>query len=153
MDTWRDKTFGETGRWIWLTGMAPLILVGLYAWAISLSSYLKDAIVGGVLLLTPAAWACIYLFQIRHVLQEIVINENTIMAKYYFGRRIMFVVSEIQSIDIYRMTWLTRNLNFLDRKNPGIDIKLKNGETLRVSHKMDDFSGLVKVLKARSARS
>ena len=147
MEIWRDKTFGKTGIWAWLLAMGPLILVAMFSMIAFQTDSIKDIFGFVILLLLPAAWGSFYLSQMRHVLQQIVIDDDSISGKFYLGRKIVFLGSDIKSINFYKLTWLAKSLNFLDWKNPGIDITLKTGEALRISHKMDDFDGLANALR------
>ncbi|WP_064617122.1 hypothetical protein [Pseudomonas sp. GR 6-02] len=125
MNTWHDKTFGRTGIWIWLPGISPIVLLGVFIFLASPYYYLQDFIGGGILLGLPAAWGIFYISQVRTVLQEISLDDDRILGRLYFGQ-----------------------VNLFDRNKPGINIELNNGRILRINAKTEGFASLVETLKA-----
>ena len=86
MKTWRDRTFGKYGQWVWISALAPFILGGMFIW---LSFFPKHAptianwVILGVLFLAPAIWACYYISQIRKALQEIGLDGDRLLGKFF----------------------------------------------------------------------
>ncbi|PMY44774.1 MULTISPECIES: hypothetical protein [Pseudomonas] len=153
MNTWHDKTFGRTGIWIWLPGISPIVLLGVFIFLASPYYYLQDFIGGGILLGLPAAWGIFYISQVRTVLQEISLDDDRILGRLYFGRHIEIKAPDIKSISYYPMTWKIRQVNLFDRNKPGINIELHNGRILRINAKTEGFASLVETLKALAKAS
>lgn len=151
METWRDKTFGKYGQWVWITALTPFVLGGMFIWIASHpkhSSYISYLMIFGVLLLVPAIWACFYISQVRMALQEIVLDDGQLRGKLFYGKRVNLKAADIASIGNYPMTWRIRQINLYDRTRPGVEIRLKGGTIMRINAKTEGFDSLVSALVA-----
>lgn len=156
MTTWRDKQFGKSGRWVWFfPTLAPVITIGMplvFLYMASLDGgqdLAPTAWFCGAIFVPATLWAFYYIVRLRQIVQQVTLDDGTLTARFYYGRRRSVPLTDIASAGYYVLNWKTRMLNFLDPKNPGIDIVLNTGETLRISHKMKDFDGLAKELQDR----
>ena len=151
MKTWLDRTFGKHGQWVWISGIAPFFLVGMFLWIASHpkhASYTSYLLIFGVLLLGPAIWACFYISQVRMALQEVVLDGGQLRGKLFYGRRVNLKASDIASIGNYTMTWRIRQINLYDRTKPGVEIRLQDDRIIRINAKTADFPSLVDALKS-----
>ena len=149
MRTWRDVTFGARGAWVWLPSVGPLVVLAVFIIMLRLSpeAAARDKIGLAMFLAIPFLWGCFYIAQIWNVLFELSIDGDLFIGKLYFGRTVAFRTAAMRSVNFYRLNWITRSMNFLDRQNPGIDIALDNGRRFRISAKMGQFSELAEVLQ------
>ena len=157
VDSWQDKSFGESGLGIWAVSFGLIGIAAIYVWAFFRgppfnSSFIMFIGVGFPILLT--IWAGFYLLQSINVLQEIaVIDDKGLAGKCFFGRMLDCDVADIKSLTYYSMTWKIRSLNYFDPKIPGINIVLKNGYLFRISSGIEDFPSLVEALKTLAAEA
>jgi hypothetical protein len=156
INTWCDKTLGKNGGKIWFFLAGSIALVTFYFYDIFpkfLSMSFFNSKLAGVFYLLPAAGALFYCSQTINVLQEIILDGDSISGKCYFGRRLKCVASDIKSISYYPMTWQIRGINLFDPKKPGINIELQDGNLFRINARTERFSCLVDALKALAKKS
>ncbi|MEJ1958066.1 MAG: hypothetical protein WDM70_00180 [Nitrosomonadales bacterium] len=152
INTWRDKTNGETGKQIWIPVFLSAGLLVMYIVFVlpkySPAKPVDPFIILSILMLSPAAFLMFCISQAVDVLQEITLDADHLSGKCYFGRRLNCVASDIESLSFYPLTWKIRYDNLFDPQRSGINIVLKNGDFFRVNARTEEFSSLVDALKA-----
>jgi len=148
----RDKTFGNSGQWIWLVvgsvTFLPAVFLLIALGSIGHRGAWSNIAIAAIFFLLPSFWGGFYIVQVINVFQQITVDESNISGKLYFARRRGFSFSEVSRISYYPLTWKVRKINLFDPKNPGIDIRTLHGHQYRINARTDGFREIVVALKA-----
>ena len=156
VDSWQDKSFGESGYGVWFPVFIIVSIVAILIWSTYLYtvSHRQEFYFLGPFFLVLIAGDGFYIMQAINILQEIaIIDDKGLAGKCFFGRVFDCDVADIKSMTYYHITWKIRTINYLDPKIPGINIVLKNGDLFRINSRIEDFPSLVEALKTLAAEA
>ena len=156
VNDWQDKSFGESGKGVWIPIFLLILFPANIIWLFFLHNTHTEAdiIFIVVLPILLEIRGILYLMQAINQLQEIaIIDDKGLAGKCFFGRILDCDVADIKSLTYYPMTWKIRSLGYFDPKIPGINILLQNGKLFRINSKIEDFAGLVEALKTLAAEA
>jgi len=153
---WRDRTFGKSGRWIWIHAVSLVVLPGLYTFAMMNNNGhpapIANTVTGAILLLFPTLFIVFYISQVISVFQNISLNNERLVGGLYFGRHKEIKFVDLTEISYYPLTRKVRLVNLFDTKNPGIDLITRDDEIYKINYKTENFSALVQSLRTMAKR-
>lgn len=153
---WRDRTFGNSGQWIWIHAVSLVVLPGIYTFAMLNNNGhappVANIVTGAVLLLLPTIFIVFYISQVVTVFQYISLDNDRIMGGLYFGRSKEIKFVDLTAISYYPMTRRIRLVNLFDTKNPGIDLVTRAGAIYKINYKTERFPVLVQALRTLAKR-
>lgn len=85
---------------------------------------------------------CFYISFASQTIQKIEFDENSLLIRLYFLRKIFFDISDLKSVEDFKITRLMFQMVKFPENGTGFFIEFKNGKKYRVSPNMQNFETL-----------